>query len=143
MPRIPVALILTALLATTGCSTLRFPGVYRIDIPQGNFVTEDMLGELQPGMSPEQVRYVLGAPTLVDPFTPDKWFYLMTYRPGKGDNVSQQIVLHFENGTYSHYDGEVIEDFRKKTSSQQDRELQRKLEAVSYTHLTLPTICSV
>lgn len=128
MPRIPVALILTALLATTGCSTLRFPGVYRIDIPQGNFVTEDMLGELQPGMSPEQVRYVLGAPTLVDPFTPDKWFYLMTYRPGKGDNVSQQIVLHFENGTYSHYDGEVIEDFRKKTSSQQDRELQRKLE---------------
>ena len=128
MPRIPVVLILTALLATTGCSTLRFPGVYRIDIPQGNFVTEEMLGELQPGMSPEQVRYVLGAPTLVDPFTPDKWFYLMTYRPGKGDNVSQQIVLHFENGSYSRYDGEVIEDFRKKTSSQQDRELQRKLE---------------
>lgn len=128
MPRIPIVLILTALLATTGCSTLRFPGVYRIDIPQGNFVTEEMLGELQPGMSPEQVRYVLGAPTLVDPFTPDKWFYLMTYRPGKGDNVSQQIVLHFENGSYSRYDGEVIEDFRKKTSSQQDRELQRKLE---------------
>lgn len=128
MPRIPVALILTALLATTGCSTLRFPGVYRIDIPQGNFVTEEMLGELQPGMSPEQVRYVLGAPTVVDPFTPDKWFYLMTYRPGKGEKVSQEIVLHFENGTYSRYEGKVIEDFRKKTSSQQDRELQRKLE---------------
>ena len=128
MPRIPVALILTALLATTGYSTLRFPGVYRIDIPQGNFVTEEMLGELEPGMSPEQVRYVLGAPTLVDPFTPDKWFYLMTYRPGKGDKVSQQIVLHFENGSYSRHEGEVIEDFRKKTSSQQDRELRRKLE---------------
>ena len=79
-------------------------------------------------MSPEQVRFVLGAPTLVDPFTPDKWFYLMTYRPGKGDNVSQQIVLHFENGSYSRHEGEVIDDFRKKTSSQQDRELQRKLE---------------
>ncbi|MCS5563960.1 outer membrane protein assembly factor BamE domain-containing protein [Alcanivorax sp.] len=128
MPRIPVALILTTLLTVTGCSSLRFPGVYRIDIPQGNFVTEEMLGELQPGMSPEQVRYVLGAPTLVDPFTPDKWFYLMTYRPGKGDNVSQQIVLHFENGSYSRHEGEVIDDFRKKTSSQQDRELQRKLE---------------
>lgn len=128
MPRIPVALILTALLATTGCSTLRFPGVYRIDIPQGNFVTEEMLDELQPGMNPDQVRYVLGAPTLVDPFTPDLWLYPMTYRPGKGENVSQNIAVHFENGTYSHHEGEVIEDFKAKTSGRNDLQLQRKAE---------------
>ena len=50
MPRITVTLLVTALLALSGCSSLRFPGVYRIDIPQGNFVTEDMLAELKPGM---------------------------------------------------------------------------------------------
>ncbi|WP_323774950.1 outer membrane protein assembly factor BamE [Alcanivorax sp.] len=126
MPRILVSLILISLLATAGCSTLRFPGVYRIDIPQGNFVTEDMLSELQPGMSPEQVRYVLGAPTLVDPFTPDLWIYPMTYRPGKGENVSQSITVYFENGTYSRYEGEVIDDFKAKTSGRNDLELQRK-----------------
>lgn len=126
MPRILISLTLISLLATAGCSTLRFPGVYRIDIPQGNFVTEDMLSELQPGMSPEQVRYVLGAPTLVDPFTPDLWLYPMTYRPGKGDNVSQNIAVHFENGTYSRYEGKVIDDFKAKTSGRNDLQLQRK-----------------
>ena len=126
MPRILVSLTLISLLATAGCSSLRFPGVYRIDIAQGNFVTEDMLSELQPGMSPEQVRYVLGAPTLVDPFTPDLWLYPMTYRPGKGENVSQTISVHFENGAYSRYEGEVIDDFKAKTSGRNDLELQRK-----------------
>ena len=55
MPRITVTLLVTALLALSGCSSLRFPGVYRIDIPQGNFVTEDMLAELKPGMTPAQI----------------------------------------------------------------------------------------
>lgn len=124
-PLIPI-LVLLALLS--GCSTLRFPGVYRIDIPQGNFVTTDMLAQLQPGMTPDQVRYVLGVPTLVDPFTPDTWFYLMTYQPGKGEPVDQQIVVHFTDGTYSHYDGEVIPDLQGKTQAEKDLELERKAE---------------
>ena len=126
MSRILVTLLLVSLLASAGCSTLRFPGVYRIDIPQGNFVTEVMLSELQPGMTPEQVRYVLGAPTLVDPFTPDLWLYPMTYRPGKGDKVSQNIAVYFEDGAYRRYEGEVIEDIKSKTSGRSDIELQRK-----------------
>lgn len=128
MPRITVTLLITSLLALSGCSSLRFPGVYRIDIPQGNFVTEDMLAELKPGMSPDQVRFVLGAPTLVDPFTPDVWFYPMTYRPGKGDNVSQKIAIYFEGGQYSRYEGQVIDDFKAKTSGRNDRDLQQTAE---------------
>lgn len=124
-PLIPI-LVLLALLS--GCSTLRFPGVYRIDIPQGNFVTTNMLAKLQPGMTPDQVRYVLGVPTLVDPFTPDTWFYLMTYQPGKGEPVDQQIVVHFTDGVYSHYEGEVIPDLQGKTQAEKDLELERKAE---------------
>ncbi|MCK5875865.1 MAG: outer membrane protein assembly factor BamE [Alcanivoracaceae bacterium] len=115
------ALILTVL--STGCSNLRFPGVYRIDIPQGNFVTEDMLDQLSPGMNPEQVRYVMGMPTLIDPFTPDTWFYLMTLQPGKGEAVEQQIVVHFRDGLYSHHEGEVLADFRTRVNDPQDRQL--------------------
>jgi outer membrane protein assembly factor BamE len=126
------AFLLTAILAltvlTAGCSNIRFPGVYRIDIPQGNFVTEDMLDQLNPGMSPEQVRYVMGMPTLIDPFTPDTWFYLMTLQPGKGDTVEQQIVVHFREGSYSHHEGEVIADFRSKVTAPQDRELASRAD---------------
>ncbi len=114
--------------ALSGCSNLRFPGVYRIDIPQGNFVTSDVLTELQPGMTPEQVRYVLGMPSLVDPFTPDTWFYLMTYQPGKGEPVDQQIIVYFNNGLYSHYEGEVVKDLQRQTQADKDKALQDKAE---------------
>ncbi|MCK0154026.1 outer membrane protein assembly factor BamE [Alcanivorax sp. S6407] len=128
MPRITTLLLLSALLALSGCSSLRFPGVYRIDIPQGNFVTEDMLSQLQPGMTPDQVRFALGAPTLIDPFTPNVWFYPMTYRPGKGDKVTQKIAVYFDGGSYSRYEGQVIDDFKAKTSGRDDRELEQKAE---------------
>ncbi len=128
MPRITTLLLLSTLMVLSGCSSLRFPGVYRIDIPQGNFVTEDMLAQLQPGMTPDQVRFALGAPTLIDPFTANVWFYPMTYRPGKGDNVSQKIAVYFEGGIYSRYEGQVIDDFKAKTSGRNDRELQQKAE---------------
>lgn len=124
MQKTLLTLMVAALIA--GCDTLRFPGVYRIDIPQGNFVTEDMLTELRPGMTPEQVRYVLGPPTLQDPFTEGSWRYLMRYIPGDGDTVEQQIIVHFDNQRYSHYEGEVVDDLKSKTSGRSDRELQEK-----------------
>jgi outer membrane protein assembly factor BamE len=120
------ALALFCLILLAGCSNLRFPGVYRIDIPQGNFVTEDMLAELRPGMNRDQVRFVLGPPTLSDPFTADTWFYLMTYRPGSGDTVEQEIIVHFNDNGYSHYEGDVVDDLKAKTSGRKDRELQEK-----------------
>lgn len=123
-----VPAILVALLCLSGCSTVRFPGVYRVDIPQGNFVTSDMLVKLAPGMTPDQVRYVMGVPSLVDPFTQDTWFYLMTYQPGKGEAVDQQIIVHFDNGVYSHHDGEVIKDLQKKTQAEKDQALQKKAD---------------
>ena len=87
-----------------------------------------MLAELKPGMTPDQVRFVLGAPTLVDPFTPDVWFYPMTYRPGKGDNVHQKITIYFDGGQYSRYEGKVIDDFKAKTSGRSDRQLNQRAE---------------
>ena len=138
--RIAPAGVLILALVVSGCSALRFPGVYRIDIPQGNFVTEDMLGQLQPGMTPDQVRYVLGQPTLIDPFTPDAWFYPMVYQPGRGKKVEQRIVVHFDNGVYAWHEGEVIEDFRRKVTGQQDRELQERLRQQERDRESAPSV---
>lgn len=122
-----IVLLLTSSLLLSACSALRFPGVYRIDIPQGNFVTEDMLAQLEQGMSPDQVRYVLGQPTLVDPFTPDTWYYPMVYQPGQGERVTQRIVVHFEDEQYTRHEGSVIDDFRNRVTGQQDRDLEEQL----------------
>src|SRR5690606_5183146 len=45
----------------------RFLGIfspYRPDIQQGNFVSREMVSQLKPGMTPDQVRFVLGTPLL-------------------------------------------------------------------------------
>lgn len=106
---------------------MRFPGVYRIDIPQGNFVTRDMLDDLRPGMSREQVRYVLGPPTLQDPFTPDRWYYLLDYQPGKGEPVQQEIVVHFEGEKFSHREGQAVANLQARIGGTSDRELKEKV----------------
>ena len=122
-----LTLITVVLMFAVGCTSLRFPGVYRIDIPQGNFVTAEMLEQLEQGMSQDHVRHILGAPTLTDPFTPDQWFYLMTYRPGQGDVLKQQVTVFFEQDAYSHYEGEVIDNLYAKTTRRHDRQLEQRV----------------
>ena len=58
--------LLTCLLLA-GCSFL--PSVlYRIDVQQGNVVTEEMVEKLKPGMTKSQVLFVLGSPLIMDAF---------------------------------------------------------------------------
>lgn len=118
---------LLCILLVAGCSNLRFPGVYRIDIPQGNFVTPEMLTELRPGMSRKEVRFVLGPPTLRAPFTPDKWYYLLDYEPGEGETVEQEIVIHFEDGQFARREGQALANLQARTQGRQDRELEEKV----------------
>ncbi|MCB1847693.1 MAG: outer membrane protein assembly factor BamE, partial [Halieaceae bacterium] len=35
----------------SACGFIGFPGVYKIDVEQGNIVTQDMVEQLKPGMS--------------------------------------------------------------------------------------------
>ncbi|SRR5690625_3388612 len=120
-------IIILAAVLVTGCSKIRFPGVYRIDIPQGNFVTEDMIKQLKPGMSPEQVTFIMGEPILIDPFTENTWYYPMIYKPGRGETTEQRIVVYFEDGRFSHYEGKVVSDLGSRVASEQDKELNRRV----------------
>ena len=71
------------------------PGVYRIDIQQGNIVDQEMLDQLEIGMEQRKVRFVLGTPLLVDPFNQDRWDYFYSLRPGSGPEVKQRVSLYF------------------------------------------------
>ena len=72
-------LALALVILLPACSYVpRIPGVtpYKIEIQQGNFVSQDMVSQLKPGMTKEQVRFVLGTPLVTDIFHPDRWDYL-------------------------------------------------------------------
>jgi outer membrane protein assembly factor BamE len=82
---------------------------YRQDIRQGNFVTQEMVSQLKPGMAREQVRYVLGTPLLTDPFHGNRWDYLYRYDSGKGDAVQQRrLSVYFEDNVLARVGGDTV-----------------------------------
>ena len=99
MQKIMLTLFVTSVLA--GCSTL---GVYKVDIPQGTPLTQAQAAQIQVGMSHQQVRFLLGSPTLTDPMNPLRWDYIYNYIPGtnaKKAKISaasgQHLKIYFNN----------------------------------------------
>ena len=104
-----VLLSATLALLIAGCS--EFPGVYKIDIPQGNVVTQEMVDQLRPGMTPAQVRYILGTPLVNDSFSPGRWDYIYSIKEGNDARYQERISLYFEDDKLTRLSG----DFRPGT----------------------------
>ncbi len=108
MQKIMLTLFVTSILA--GCSTL---GVYKVDIPQGTPLTQAQAAKVQVGMSHQQVRFLLGSPTLTDPLNPLRWDYIYNYIPGtnaKKAKISaasgQHLKIYFnQNGIVEKIEG--------------------------------------
>ncbi len=97
--------------ALSGCSATAvsdFVKPYRVDVRQGNYVTQEMVAQLKPGMTRDQVRFVLGTPLLADVFHADRWDYIYRFRPGKGDQTQERrLAVIFEDGRLARLEGDV------------------------------------
>jgi outer membrane protein assembly factor BamE len=106
-----------ASITLVACSIEHLPGVYRIDVQQGNIITQDMLEKLKLGMSKQQVSFILGTPLLVDTFLPDRWHYIYSFKPGNGRREQRTITVWFEDDKLSHVSGDVkISSYRELKS---------------------------
>ena len=81
---------------------------YRIDVRQGNFVTQDMVAQLKPGLSREQVRFILGSPLIADMFHQDRWDYIYRFRPGAGEIQQRSLAVFFTDNKLSRVAGDVV-----------------------------------
>ena len=59
----------------TYAPTLRSFGVYKLDINQGNFISQDMVDKLRVGQTKQQVKLILGTPLIASVFRDDRWDY--------------------------------------------------------------------
>lgn len=108
MDKLLIFIIVCASAILASCSTGYIPGVYRIDIRQGNVVTQEMLMRLKPGMDKQQVRFVLGSPLLIDTFHPDRWYYMYSFKPGNEQREQRTIITWFnKEGELSYISGQV------------------------------------
>lgn len=80
----------------SGCVAERYFLEYRVNVQQGNVVEQKQIVQLRPGMTRDQVRYVLGTPLLQDPFHANRWDYVYRYEDGATSEITMRnIFVHF------------------------------------------------
>lgn len=103
-------LILAWLTLLSACSSVpRIISEYRIDVQQGNVVTQEMVAQLRPGLTKDQVRFVLGTPMLLDPFHDDRWDYVFLLKKGNtGEVENSKLSVYFDkNGLLEQFVNDV------------------------------------
>ena len=92
----------------SACGFIGFPGVYKIDVEQGNIVTQDMVDQLKPGMSRRQVRFILGTPLVEDTFNENRWDYIYVKRNGLKVLSESRLTVIFDGDTLAEVTGDAL-----------------------------------
>ena len=130
-----------ALFSLTACETIlsNLPGVYTIDIEQGNMIDQAMIDQLRPNMTKRQVLYIMGSPMLTDTFHEQRWDYLHSEQPGGEDRMQKRISLYFNGDNLAGVQG----DFRPsalpvvKPSTEQTVDIpKRELDTTMWEKIT-------
>jgi outer membrane protein assembly factor BamE len=102
------SLSFAGLAALCACAPPQIIQPYRMDIQQGNYISQEMISQLKIGMTKEQVRYVLGTPLVADIFHADRWDYVYYKDPRRGTREGRKIAVVFENGKLARVTGDVV-----------------------------------
>lgn len=93
------SLLYITFLLLLGCSASQLPFIYRPVLEQGTVLDEDKIKQLRPGMTPQQVRFLLGTPTIQDPFHNNRWDYVYLNDPRNGEATIQHRLTLFFDGS--------------------------------------------
>jgi len=104
-------LLIIAVISLSACSSW----VYRIDVPQGNYLEQKDIDKLQIGMTKEQVKFILGSPVVKDTFEKDVWHYVYIFKSGRNEkfNAKKRFIIRFEDNKVISAEGdfELSENF--------------------------------
>jgi outer membrane protein assembly factor BamE len=107
------ALPLLAACLLPACKSVEVPKVpgvtpYRMVIQQGNFISQEMVAQLKPGMTKEQVRFVLGTPLVTDIFHADRWDYVYFREMPDGKRDQRNLTVVFEKDRLARVMGDLL-----------------------------------
>lgn len=141
-PRLALGLLIGAgLVAIAGCSSLngassRIASVitpYRVDVVQGNFVSREQVEALQPGMSRQQVREILGTPLVTSVFHADRWEYVFTIqRPGQ-ERQTRRLTVFFRGDALERSEGDEMPTESEFVASLGNRDSKPKVPVLEAT----------
>lgn len=81
---------------------------YKVEVVQGNFVSREQVEALQPGMSRQQVREILGTPLVTSVFHADRWEYVFTIKRKDVQEQSRKLTVFFEGERFVRAEGDEM-----------------------------------
>jgi len=101
--------LLVAAPLVAACNPLTAFSVYRMEIQQGNYISQEAVSQLKLGMTKEQVRFVLGTPLIADIFHEDRWDYVYRRQRENSREVEERrISVLFEGDKLVRLEGDVM-----------------------------------
>ena len=99
-----VALILLLVVSQVGCIK-----IYRQDLRQGNYVTQNKIDKLKVGLSRDAVQNIMGSPVLVPTIDINRWDYYYSFVSGDRKITKQKTLsLYFEDNFLKYFDGDWV-----------------------------------
>ena len=90
--------LLVAVPLVAACNPLPALSVYRMEVQQGNYISQEAVAQLKLGMTKEQVRFVLGTPLVADIFHENRWDYVYRRQRENSSQVEERRVSVFFDG---------------------------------------------
>ncbi len=103
------------------CSYVPTIAPYKIDIQQGNVVTQEMVSKLKAGMSKAQVRFILGTPLLTDAFHTDRWDYIYVFKKEGVLQEQRKLTVLFAGDALKRLEGDVVAATPEDIKAQQEK----------------------
>lgn len=110
-----------------GCETteklkdLKIPGVYRLDVQQGNVLDAEKVKRLELGMDKRKVSFLVGTPSIRDVFHQDRWDYVYTFQPGGGEPEQRRLSLFFENERLARMTGNARDELANSAAPERPK----------------------
>ncbi|MDB5860569.1 MAG: Outer rane lipoprotein omlA precursor-like protein [Ramlibacter sp.] len=150
LPRIVMAAAVAAAALLAGCSSAGSYSArlasslspYKIEVVQGNFISREQVEALQPGMSRQQVREVLGTPLVSSLFHADRWDYVFTLKRQGVEPQQRRLTVYFTADQVARSEGDTMPSEAEFVATLDKRKTGRSVPVLEATEEQLRAAAS-
>ena len=122
--RISFQIVIISIFFLNSCAS----NFYQVPVAQGNIISASMLAKLEPGLTKAQVRYIMGTPSIKDPFNMNRWDYIGFEIIGENKSSNVHHTLIFRENKLVSWNKKIASEVNENLEEKSKEQSKRKLE---------------